>query len=113
LTNKEPLPTMNDEEKLKDFIDKHGEEKFTLYTVHAVSGWDKTDQQRFDSWTLLRQTPDGEEDEIMHRTPEANGDKPGKELIKDEARKLARENRPAIVNIENRDFETHRIEVAE
>jgi len=48
----------------------------------------------------------------MHVDPSAR-DGQGKQKVKDRARKLAKENKPAIVLVQNRDFEVCRQEVYE
>jgi hypothetical protein len=101
------------EKQVEKLLEKYDKDEITVYTVHAVSGWTKTDKRRFDSWSLLKETNETGEEELMHRDPGGNGAKPGKQAVKDEARKLARENKPAIVLIEDRNFKVHRKEVAE
>jgi len=104
--------TIENEKQAQKFVDKHGAKNITIYKVHAVSGWTKTDKRRFDSWTLLKETDSGGEKELMHVDPSAR-DGHGKKKVKDRARELAKKNKPAIVLIENRDFEIGKKEVYE
>jgi hypothetical protein len=106
------MKQIENEEQAHNFVNKHGEENIVIFKVHAVSGWTKTDQRRFDSWTLLKETEDSGEEELMHVDPSARDGK-GKQKVKDRARKLAKENKPAIVLVQNRDFEVYRQEVYE
>lgn len=96
--------------KLKE---KHGE-ALTEYRVHAVMGWTKTNERTFKMWSLLRHDYDasGEvsnEEELMVRENSRRSDgTSAKETIKEEARKKARNDKPAVVVIENREGEVYR-----
>jgi len=43
------MKQIENEEQAHNFVNKHGEENIVIFKVHAVSGWTKTDQRRFDS----------------------------------------------------------------
>lgn len=108
------LPTAESESQMQEMIDKYGEENITIYKVHALTAWNSKDEPMFGGWMVLKETENTGETEL--RQFENSGRKDGKsakEQAKNYARKLARKNRPAIVVIENRDFETQRVEVAE
>lgn len=108
------LPKVESEAEVREILSDYDESQITLYKVNALTAWNSKDKPVFGGWLVLKETEQGGEKELRQFENSGRDDgESAKEKAKEYARRKARENRPSLVKIETRDFETQQIEVAE